>query len=286
MEAQPPETSEAVIAALITHLKSKSAKQRTQAAHALNAFGVQAIGPLLNLLQEEAERKKKQRPVIIGLSLAYFSFFIYWQTLKHTSLFWELIPIFIVLMAVLGRLQTASGTQIDAIHILAGLEDFRAVGFYIDALEFQDQFKDSKTRSIAANRLIHLLPHLRATDAHLLTDDHRKRLYRHLSSGNKQLTLAILKALEQIGASSALPYVEKIAAGKGAGLWSHLIEKAAKDCLPYLQERARQESTRQTLLRAADTTGATAETLLRSANETPESDPTQLLRVATRNEEG
>jgi hypothetical protein len=92
------------------------------------------------------------------------------------------------------------------------------------------------------------------------------------------LTLAILKALEQIGDESAIPVVERL-----ADEWRHnpKVTQAAQECLPSLQKRVEETKHARTLLRASSNgESVPTEMLLRPAvNATPDG-PDQLLRPA------
>lgn len=141
-----------------------------------------------------------------------------------------------------------------------------------------------------------LLPQLKATDANLLTARHRKilnkSLYIESLSGSSfgilheapvEFTLAILKAYEQVGDATSIPFVLQLAQKKGRGARGtrqDQIREAAQDCLPLLQANTGTVGQNQTLLRAADKNVSTSDILLRPASETAAaSDPAQLLRA-------
>ncbi|HZT42096.1 MAG TPA: hypothetical protein VFA07_07895 [Chthonomonadaceae bacterium] len=127
--------------------------------------------------------------------------------------------------------------------------------------------------------LIRLLPRLQASDAHLLNVEQRKSLCRALNDKSSKLVLAILKAFEQVGDAEALPYVQKLAEGKGRARTEKRIQEAAQACLPFLSRLAEQTQARQTLLRAAGTSQAAEGALLRPASGAPTTDSSQLLRT-------
>ncbi|HZT42838.1 MAG TPA: hypothetical protein VFA07_11790 [Chthonomonadaceae bacterium] len=243
----------------------------------------ETLDSLLAFLAEE-KRKRKRRvryslcllPVYIGVLFIAFR-------INQPVLFIAIFVMMLVGLTLKSEVEKKSEAQQYITRKLIEWDDVRVVGPLAEELASLEQ----DIRFAAERALISLLPRLRATDADLLNTDQRHCLYYALS-GTRQiwLKIAILKALEQVGDSEAIPYVERLAAGEGAAEWSPEVRQAAIDCLPYLQERTRQESTRQTLLRSADLAGAAAETLLRSAGETQETDPQQLLRVPTGNEEG
>src|SRR5437868_6420638 len=125
---------------------------------------------------------------------------------------------------------------------------------------FMDEKKEAGE---AATALIGLLPHLQATDAHLLNAEQRACLRRALTGKNAGLTLALLNAYRQVGGSKDLPVVERLAAGKSKRARERRIQEAVRDCLPFLRERAVQAEAVQTLLRASGQMDNSQESLLR-----------------------
>lgn len=147
--------------------------------------------------------------------------------------------------------------------------DTQAVGALIEALNYSNIYREAEAKLVA------LLPHLRPEDAVLLTEAHYTGLYQALSGSNAALILAILKALEQIGTSEAIPYVETLAGEIPEAARYDLrivlhgsrachseairpesdnqrIREAAQACLSVLRQRAAQERAAQTLLRPAN----------------------------------
>lgn len=164
---------------------------------------------------------------------------------------------------------------------LAELDDIQAVGRLAEAL----WWPDTHIRYIAAQALTRLLPRLRASDATVLNSSQRNALYRMLtlSSARTSATLitTILKALEQVGDSAAIPYVDALAKNKPLTISQKRIVEAAAACLPYLQDQARHTMESQQLLRAASSAPIPPQELLRAAFATPEQDAAHLLRAGT-----
>ena len=238
----------------------------------------ETLDSLLAFLEEENRKRQRHRRYAFCLLPAYIVVLFIALRIDQPVLF-----IAVVLMGLIGinlksEAEKRSKAQQSATLKLTEWDDVRVVGPLAEELASPEQ----DIRFAAEMALISLLPRLRASDAYLLNTNQRHCLYYTLS-GTRHiwLKIAILKALEQVGDSEAILYVERLAAGEGAAEWSPEVRQAAIDCLPYLQERARHESSKQTLLRSADSTGATAKTLLRSANETSEINPEQLLRAPT-----
>ena len=90
--------------------------------------------------------------------------------------------------------------------------------------------------------------------------------------------MAILQAFAQVGDSSALPIVEKLAREEAKTVDQRRIQEAAQECLPALRLRAQKERDPHTLLRATGSAGNDTETLLRAATTVQETPPEQLLR--------
>lgn len=138
-------------------------------------------------------------------------------------------------------------------------------------------------RSPVYELLVTMLPRLTASDAKRISQLQRRSLYRALTASNrrvdKNLKLAILKALEQIGDRGALPYVKRLAT------WSSdpQLRSAANDCLPFLMADAEMFNRSNTYLRPSSATEIGTETLLRASDTvTSGSDstpPEELLRA-------
>lgn len=177
--------------------------------------------------------------------------------------------------------------------ILAKQDDVRSIGTLIDIMNLED----GKMSEIARDALIRLLPRLKASDALLLTDNQRMRLrsvlslacerpgfnsigytFRRADDPDTEFRIAILKAFQQIGDTSALAVVTRLANKPAKTEAERRLQKAAQACLPALQEFVKEESNRKTLLRAAEASDNTSETLLRAAAGASSTDPGQLLR--------
>jgi hypothetical protein len=170
---------------------------------------------------------------------------------------------------------------------MAKSADVRMVGPLIEAYS---SLNLAEYRDPVREALIRLLSRLQSSDARVLTEEHRHALNRVLGSGtlssgkeNNRLIIAILKAYEQVGDESALPFVERLAEGEKAGK-NREVREAAQACLPFLQERVELERSRQTLLRAASASDTPSDVLLRPASGALEADPQQLLRATASDE--
>ena len=125
------------------------------------------------------------------------------------------------------------------------------------------------------------LPNLDTLQWQKMKGRERKALYALLEQRGQintkrcyDFTFALLKALEQFGDAEAIPAVQHIAKhGSNAAL-----RNAAKECLPYLETRRDEDSIRQTLLRASQSSGGSEE-LLRVPTLAPNAENAQLLRM-------
>jgi hypothetical protein len=169
---------------------------------------------------------------------------------------------------------------------LAGLNSVQAVGPLAEALDWPDMH----SRRIAIEALTQLLPRLHATDAALLNPAQRAALYRTLTMTNagahSKFLVALLKALEQVGDQAAIPSVENLLKSQPVTSQQKKVHEAARDCLPYLQEQARQDQYSQTLLRAASGPTIPTETLLRPVSSPQCVETAYLLRADTTEDRG
>jgi hypothetical protein len=229
------------------------------------------------------ERKGRWWRVICRGYLTFFILaiiaFAITKKLGYASLF-SMIggPLFVMSFPV-GFTAWATRRQKEAAVKLAQIDDVRVIGAVLDARFYIDK----KLQGLIVPTLIRLLHRLKASDAHLLTDTQKKMLHKWLPvekiiRPEEKFVLAVLKALEQVGTPEALPYVEKLAEGKGMATTNATVREAAQDCLLYLRERLTQQEANQTLLRPGN---APTDTLLRPVEDHHEIKPQQLLRSST-----
>jgi hypothetical protein len=238
------------------------------------------VDRLLTLIEDEANRRRQAQDKffrcacvkIVALILAFISMRIGAGIL--VVWFFALIGLCAALVN-FGLMFNEREEREKLAKALAKIDEVRAIG---PLCETFDPFDSWRTEQ-AEKSLIRLLPLMTASEAAQLTSLQRRLLFAKLHSDNAPLVLAILNSLEQIGDGAALPYVEKLAEGNGKYLAATdgRIWLAAKECLPFLQERAAQERLANTLLRPAEETSH-PEILLRPAALQPETAPQQLLR--------
>ena len=94
-----------------------------------------------------------------------------------------------------------------------------------------------------------------------------------------ELTVCVLKRLEQWGDAQAVPVLKRLIREKHWYVGSEQVEEAARRCLERIKSRLRQQKQDSALLRPAQTTDAAApHALLRPAKEEVVAAPEQLLR--------
>lgn len=160
------------------------------------------------------------------------------------------------------------------LNIVSELQDKRFIGHLVESYRYQE------VRSFIVKTLLVLLPQLQHSDARLLNEQQRTILYQSLNDKNTDWIRTVLKALEQIGDSKAVPYVEKLATASNT---EPEIREAAQECLVYLKQRLEQQQISQTLLRASDAVAAGPDMLLRASMTADTTEPNQLLRAGSSN---
>ena len=239
------------------------------------------IDALLAAMKIEAAKQRRFNRFRSWCVAAYFCFFagglIYVFALRHH--FGSVLPIINVFswvpQIIASRMNNERRKR--TVEALTKANDVRIVGPLCDALGFRDE----GMAKIAGEALIGILPRLQASDSRLLNDEQRVKLYGILSSGDKPLVLATLKALEQIGDEKAIPIVEKLANRQRlAETKANEVRDAANHCLPFLRECAANRKAGAELLRASGP-DTKAETLLRPAS-AYQTEPQELLRASRR----
>ncbi len=159
-------------------------------------------------------------------------------------------------------------------------EDVEAVGRIAEAVLWPDE----KIRAAAMSALVRVLPKLKASDAGILTSTQRTCLNglldRTTARERPDVVVALLRALEQVGDMSAVPYVRSLANMPDATARMATVREAARECLPVLLERARQNTDPQVLLRPAEQPAAPEEMLVRPVMPGPVAEDAMLLRPA------
>ena len=240
---------------------------------------VEDIDSLLATLERENRHRKRASRFLPLFGVIYAVFLLAMLLLmwKLTGRFNGAFFAFYGLMGVMGALAVSENYK-KAARQLAQLEDMRAVGAWAEALEVPDR----EVRQMARQALTKLLPALRPSDGYRLDAEQRRCLAAHLLRAAREeevdFILLLLRALEQVGDSSAISFVEKMK-GEGIAVKDTRIHEEADACLSVLAARKDQEQNQQTLLRGSHIISEAPETLLRSAEGTATVDPQQLLRA-------
>lgn len=168
-------------------------------------------------------------------------------------------------------------------RILAETQDMRFLGVGLSLL--QDNKSDPAVTKSVLIAIRRLLPQIRNDQRDQLTQEQKKAFLHLLISPYEDvpLTLAVLKALEQVGDEGAMPVVERLAAEPPATPKMKQVRQAACACLEHLHLHAQESHQAQTLLRAsAASSSETSGVLLRPAENTGDTvPPEQLLRSST-----
>ena len=196
----------------------------------------------------------------------------------------EVIGIFLVYW-----LWSRTGYQFDAAEI-AKLGGVQAIAPLLAALSAGAPLKQ---KLAICHALIELLPQMMASDTALLPPDARGMIHQSLNAANDSrlvklpvddVRIAMLKALEQVGAASAIPVVEKLTQMKPRTPGQKRVKQAAIECLPMLRANCGDVEAARTLLRASHAEAARPDTLLRPASGAGQTAAQELLRPSDENE--
>jgi hypothetical protein len=278
------QTQEVSLEQLLRDLNSRNAASRGAAlAEARRLPPVQ----LLKLAKMKAEKHRQRIQTLnrFGLTLVAISCLflaVMWAT-GHWS--WEELRIFQIFQfsALAVALYLPRRGHQSVATLIEGMNDIRFLGAMLDLLH--QGVGDVEVSKNLRAALMRLLPQFRADQAAMLTPEQRQALLVPLKSpyGNVEFTLAVLKALEQVGDEKAIPVVEQLASDGAPTANMKRVRQAARDCLPFLRQSAERQRLSETLLRASDTsTTATPDVLLRPAMPNADQTPSeQLLRAAS-----
>ena len=266
----------------------------TEAVTAQVSTPEQAITNMLSQMQRQAMRRKKRLRLSIFLYLMYAitAFFYLFIPEFHNWLDAHKLLGFLVvsLPGAYGFLSVIALAQVDAdsnIDLFVEAAGKKAIPALLDAMSFNGSSAYIKPYSQA---LITLLPQLHAGDAALLTPVHRHYLNSLLrwefltpavGGPEEALVLAILKAYEQVGDTSAIPYVKRLAGRKARSDRRRILQQAAQECLPLLRVTASGVDVTRTLLRASSPDTNAVNVLLRPVTSATTTSDAELLRAAT-----
>jgi hypothetical protein len=233
---------------------------------------------LVEWMRDEARRQKRWRyamcALLSGIAAGFLAALIghhlwNWNIAGYVGLINLVCVINLALM-----LAWNSEAHKEKLAALSNLTDVHLVGPLCEVAVSTNR----DMRLLAQDALIRMLPRLQASDAARFTAEQRASLYGLLYANDFGLVRIVLKSLEQIGDGKALPYVQNLASGRYLAARDLRVRVIAEGCLPFLEERARQQQISETLLRPVS--DGSADTLLRATAEAADTPPRQLLRAA------
>lgn len=227
---------------------------------------------LLGILAEERRKSLKKRKnvrIVLAIYGLMFCLLVLLAMFRHVNIS-SFIGAFSGTTGMIAGMYAVSEKQRKGVQALAAFGDVRAVPPLITALEYNDK----NMKAVAADALPGLLSRLQASDAFLLTPEHHAILNRVLKNDLSmkmpvatRLRVSVLQALQQVGDVSSLPLVAELAEGKGKAAGQPEVQRAAQECLPFLQMRAENQRLNHTLLRASDGNVTPVAMLLRPASD-------------------
>ena len=251
---------------------------------------VEAITERLNRIITRANRAKRQFwkfyiGVVTLVAAGFIGVFSFLDPLNplFLPLIFGIVPAEILAFVLLFMNWSRQSPKFNADEI-GRLGGVQAIPALVAAMN--TPFGEKKKQAIR-DALAALLPQMKASDARLLTPALRRTLNLWLTNAPVSsllqrrydpLFLAVLKALEQVGDSSAIPVVTRLAKMKGWTRRQKALKQAAIECLPMLQAHCGDVETARTLLRASQSENAGANTLLRPASGSGTTDSAELLR--------
>lgn len=282
-EAQARDAEQAEeIAVLAAQLRSRRAHERLQARRVLQRRGSAVLPAMQSLLQEERRKKRRERPVRAVHGTTIFLLMALFQWYLAMPVAWGLIPVLSLLFVIQARLCAATPAQIEAVGVLAAIDDVRAVGPLLEALEWSELATFTGVRERATRALYRLLPRLRPEDADLLDDRQRACLYRllrhHPSDDYTDLIVALLGAVAQVGDAHVVTQLERMTRDRTSLPPRERVRLSAQETLSLLRHRL--DRAPGSLLRAAE--AAPAAGLLHPVAAVPNPDPQQLLRASSK----
>ena len=274
---------------LVKRMGSSDARERIRAEAQLQQSGLNTVESILALYKAEHDKWFRTQRVLKLIRNALFIVFavayILWTgQMPHIGLF---LTLFIVtgIFSTLLHMETRRAYSKGIALALTRFDDVSMIGPLIVLYR-----KNWDTKEVVIPVLTRLLPRLKTSDAALLNEWQRERLYSELdtcvyhslgNTVNVEFICAILKALEQVGDAKALPHVEKLARFAK----SQHIRQTAQDCLPFFQQCAEQRHISSSLLRPSAPASSSSE-LVRPATDSKKDKTLLLLRASALDQEG
>ena len=267
---------------LIEGLNEHNPNSRDLAEAKLKALGPEAAEQLLSYLDyvKDAPRRWLRATIISSLIITFALLVMNWvwaatgveQPVPWITPFGGALGSYL-LFRMVGR-----ENRRQAATAIAMLDDPRLLSPLIDSLAHVD--RDTSPRLIEAleQRFSRLTPE----DGNTLTAENHASINKALLTQPPRVVEALLKGLEQVGNSGALPFLKRLAMGQGVAGADSSVRTRAQNCLTIMENRLAQERVRQRLLRPSASPEPESD-LLRSAAGVPTEDEIMLLRPDSRN---
>ena len=266
------------ISALLRRMNSFSRLTREQAVREANML---PSAPLLMLVQEGAGfyRQRKRRSTFIELValLTWLPLCLTLMAVCNLTFTTGLISFLPLVASVLiGHfIYVPFRLSASLVTLLKETDDLKLLGPAISMYVRPDDY--FVIQEPLNKPLCRLLAHLRADQSGLLTGEQKRDLLLLVADSQtpKEVRINGLKALEQVGDESAYETVRNISLAAADAQ----LQQAVIHCLEYLKVHASERREMQTLLRASDSSAASApDVLLRPAESHANTPPEHLLR--------
>lgn len=150
---------------------------------------------------------------------------------------------------------------------LAACQELRALGGLLNSINYGNR----RVKSAVQNALLELLPHLTEDSQIVFSTGNREALNALLYGKSGELAMAALRAIEQVGDGTALPYLTSISAGKGipSALRNQQaeVQERARRALETIHARIEMHNRAGTLLRASQIPVVSTNEMLRPAGD-------------------
>lgn len=282
-------------------LEDLNSRDKETSAAALREVDALEPPELLRLLELEAAdfkrlqaRKSTVRTIEALLLTSLLGLIAMGVNRFHISEGWQAITLSVYSMSLMAlstgfdiyydnRYARHPGRRDSLVNLLSHKDDIHLL---LCALQLTGRWFKTEIKATIRTALKSRLPQLRATQVASWTKTQKQALLMPLKTPlqDPELTLLLLKTLEQVGDTHAIPAVRKLTKLSSWGAYNDVrnverINKAAEECLPYLEARIEPTRQSETLLRPSDIAQVAApDTLLRPAYSHNETPPEQLLR--------
>jgi hypothetical protein len=281
---------------LVSRLRNRDSEVQADAVREAVALGPKGMEALLLAIQQQRKPVKQMIYFVVSLLAAWILGFVSAIILSPSSglrflyLAAGSLTTFLVYEGLIAIADRPTLILHRLMNLISQVDDQRKTGLFVEALHDCSLWpQDEET---VKKSLTPMLLTLRSSDIGVLSQHQRQLLCKAFSfsidgvlqftfKGDRELYLAILKAFEQIGGSSEMAVVEKLARLKSGDddSDSKAIRLAAQTCLPLLRQNAILEKDRLALLRGSSAPVDGARLLLHPAEGVTYVAPEELLRA-------